>query len=191
MKIAHTCLTYLMLTCFNPSTPEEEMDAYILDGHYILQAYATSHWLDHVKEGIRGDTGSQDLMTLIQKIMLFLAKRQNQDFDWKAVREEGVLELKPFEKHQKRLYQELCYINSSLTTELSESLKASKKKSEHPNFSIMNLLPSFFPPLQFSKCLPERFNLALYPQTKTIDPVVCKDDSNFPAVHLLLLFRGC
>ena len=130
-----------MLTCFNPSIPEEEMDAYILDGHYILQAYATSHWLDHVKEGIRGDTGSQDLMTLIQKITLFLAKRQNQDFDWKALREEGVLELKPFEKHQKRLYQELCYINSSLTTELSESLKVSKKKSEHRQFHFSSHAP--------------------------------------------------
>ena len=131
-EIAHTCLTYLMLTCFDPSITEEEIDAAVLGGHYILQAYATNHWLDHVKEGIRGDTGSEDFMTLSQKILLFLARRTNQNFDRKAARDEGVLELKPFEKVQKRLYQELCYINSSLTTELSESLKASKKNSEPP-----------------------------------------------------------
>ena len=138
-EIAHTCLTYLMLTCFDVSITEEEMDAAILGGHYVLQAYATNHWLDHVKEGIRGDTGSEDFLTLSQKILLFLARRTNHNFDRKAARDEGVLELKPFEKVQKRLYQELCYINSSLTTELSESLKASetsKKNSEPPQFRL-------------------------------------------------------
>ena len=108
------------------------MDSAVLGGHYILQAYATNHWLDHVKEGIRGDPGSEDFVTLSQKILLFLARRTNQNFDRKAARDEGVLELKPFEKVQKRLYQELCYINSSLTTELSETPKASKKNSEPP-----------------------------------------------------------
>ena len=125
-----------MLTCFDPSITEEEMDAAVLGGHYILQAYATNHWLEHVKEGIRGDTGSDDLVTLSQKILLFLARRTNQNFDRKAAKDEGVLELKPFEKVQRRLYQELCYINSSLTTELSESVKGSKKTSEPPQFRL-------------------------------------------------------
>ena len=130
-----------MLTCFDLSITEEEMDATVLGGHYILQAYATNHWLDHVKEGIRGDTGSDDFMTLSRKILMFLARRTNQDFDRKAAKEEGVLELKPFEKVEKRLYQELCYINSSLTTELSESLKASKQNSEPHNFVLLPHAP--------------------------------------------------
>ena len=132
-KIAHTCLTYLMFTCFDLSITEEEMDAAILGGHYILQAYATTHWLDHVKESIRDDTGSTDFMILCQKIQRFLAKRTNQNFDREAAREEGVLELKQFEKDQKHMYRELCYINSSLASELSESLKPSRKNCEPPN----------------------------------------------------------
>ena len=124
-----------MLTCFDPSITEE-MDSAVLGGHFILQAYATNHWLEHVKEGIRGDTGSEDFVTLSQKILLFLARRTNQNFDRKAAKDEGVLELKPFEKIQRRLYQELCCINSSLTTELSESVKASKKNSEPHQFRL-------------------------------------------------------
>ena len=135
-EIAHTCLTYLMLTSFDPSMTEEEVDIAVLGGHYILQAYATNYWLDHVKEGIRGDGGSEDFKALSQKIMMFLARRTNQAFDRKAARDEDVLELKQFEKDQKRLYRELCYINSSLTTELSESLKASKKSSKPPQFRL-------------------------------------------------------
>ena len=121
-----------MLTSFDPSMTEEEVDAAVLGGHYILQAYATNHWLDHVKEGTRGDGGSEDLKILSQKIMTFLARRTNQNFDRKAARDEDVLELKQFEKDQKFLYRELCYINSSLTTELSESLETSKKNSKPP-----------------------------------------------------------
>ena len=121
-----------MLTSFDPGITEKEVESAVLDGHYILQAYATHHWLDHVKEGIRDDGGSEDFKALSQKIMMFLARRTNQNFDRKAARDEEVLELKQFEKDQKRLYRELCYINSSLTTELSESLKASKKNSEPP-----------------------------------------------------------
>lgn len=135
-KIAHTCLTYLMFTCFDLSITQEEMDAAVLGSHYILQAYATTHWLDHVKESIRDDTSSTDFMILCQKIWRFLAKRTNQNFDQKAARKEGVLELKQFEKDQEHLYRELCYINSSLALELSESLKPSKKNSEPPNFRL-------------------------------------------------------
>ena len=131
-----------MLTSLDPSISEEEMDDAVRGGHYVLQAYATNHWLDHVKEGIRGDTGSEDFTTLGQKILMFLAKRTNQDFDRKTAREEGVLELKQFEKGQKHVYRELCYINSSLATELSESLKPSKKNSEPPKFLLSSSAPS-------------------------------------------------
>ena len=121
-----------MLTSFDPSITEEEVESAVLGGHYILQAYATHHWLDHVKEGIRDYSGSEDFEALSRKIMMFLARRTNHNFDRKAARDEDVLELKQFEKYQRGLYRDLCYINSSLTTELSESLKASKKNSEPP-----------------------------------------------------------
>ncbi len=119
-----------MLTSFDLSMTEEEIDAAILDGHYVLQAYATTHWLDHVKEGIRDDTDSTDFKDLCQKIWKFLARRSNQTFDRKSAKEMGVLELKHLEKQHKDIYRELCYINSSLASELPESLKAPKKNSK-------------------------------------------------------------
>lgn len=112
------------------STTEEEVDEAILSGRYILQAYATAHWLDHVKESIQDDIDSTDFTTLCQKICEFLARRANQNFDRKSARAEGVLELKQLQKNQKYIYRELCYIDSSLASELSESLKAPKKNSE-------------------------------------------------------------
>lgn len=110
------------------------MDAAALDGHFTLQPYATTHWLDHVKEGIQGDMGSTDFMVLCQKISMFLMRRANQNFDRKSMKEERVLELKQFEKDQKHIYRELCYINSSLASELSESLKPSKNNSKSLSF---------------------------------------------------------
>lgn len=138
-EIAHTCLTYLMFTCFDLSITEEEIDAAVLGGHYILQAYVTTHWLDHVKEGIRGNMGSADFASLCQKISMLLGRRANQNFDRKSARKEGVQELKQLEKDQKHIYEELCYINSSLASELSESLKPSKKNSESPDFRLSSL----------------------------------------------------
>ena len=137
-QIARTCLTYLMFPCFDLSITEEEIDVAVLEGHYVLQPYATSYWLEHVKEGIRGDVGSTDF-ALYQKILIFLGRRANQSFDRKSASEERVLELKPLEKDQKHLYQELCYVNSSLASKLSESLKPSKTDSESPKFRSITL----------------------------------------------------
>ena len=119
-----------MFTCFDLSNSEEEIDAAVLGGDYTLQAYASTHWLDHVKEGIRGDISSTDIMTLCRKIWRFLAKRSNQNFDRKSAKDVGVLELKQLERNEKDLYRELCYISSSLSSELSEPLKAPKINSE-------------------------------------------------------------
>lgn len=119
-----------MFTCFDLNVTEEETDAAILGGHYVLQAYATTHWLHHVKECIQGDMGPADMEDLCTKIWRFLVKRTNPNFDRKSAKEERMPELKQLEKKQKDLYRELCYINSSLASELSESLKAPKKNSE-------------------------------------------------------------
>lgn len=67
-----------------------------------------------------------------------LEKGRNKDFDVKSARAEGVLELKKLEKDDRKesrsAYRKLCYINSSLALELSESLKPSKKNGESPLF---------------------------------------------------------
>ena len=127
-----------MFPSFDLRITEEETDKAVLDGHYVLQPYATYHWLEHVKEGIRGDTGSADF-ALCKKMLEFLGRRANQNFDRKSAREERVLELKSLEKDQQHLHRELCYVNSSLASELSKSLKPSKKDSESPNFRSLSL----------------------------------------------------
>ena len=119
-----------MFTCFDLNITEEEIDSAILDGHYVLQAYATIYWLDHVIEGIREDIGSTSFRILSQKIWRFLAKRSNQNFDQKSAKKVSVPELKQFEKIDKELYGDLAYIHSSVASELSEPLKASDKNSE-------------------------------------------------------------
>ena len=147
-----------MLTCFDLSITEEEIDAGVLSGHYVLQAYATTHWLDHVKEGIRGDIGSADFMSLCQKIWRFLARRSNQNFDRKSAKDVAVLELKQLEKDHKDIYRELCYINSSLASELPESLKVPKKNSESPSFMCAGMESCCFghklpKPIRMSVCV--------------------------------------
>ena len=116
-----------MFACFDLTITEEEVDAAVLGGHYTLQAYATTYWLDHVKEGVSGDMVSEDFAPLCKKMWIFLTRRANQNFDRKSARKEGVLELKHLEKDDEHIYQELCYINSSLASELSDSPKSSKK----------------------------------------------------------------
>ena len=138
IQIARTCLTYLMFSCFDLSNTEDDIDEAIIKGHYVLQPYATYYWLEHVKEGIRGGLDSAGI-ALCQKVLIFLGRRANQNFDRKSAREERVPDLKPLEKDQKHLYQELCYVNSSLASELLESLKNSKKNSESPPHPIFVL----------------------------------------------------
>lgn len=133
-----------MLTCFDLSITEEEIDGGVLSGHYVLQAYATTHWLDHIKECIQGDIASADFMILCQKILRFLARRSNQNFDRKSVKDVAVLELKQFEKDHKDIYRDLCYINSSLASELPESLKVPKKNSESPSLLFAGIESCIF-----------------------------------------------
>ena len=47
--------------------------------------------------------------------------------------------------------------------------------------SITTFLIMDLPPLPPSRYFPEHFHLALYPQIKTLDPAICKEDSYFPS----------
>ena len=133
-----------MFTCFDLSLTEEEIDNNVLDGHYVLQAYATTHWLDHVEEGIQRDVASIDFTFLCKKIWRFLSIRSNQNFDRKSARDVDVLELKHFEKYEKELYRKLCHIHSSGASEISESTNPPIKYSESLSLKVVHMIQELF-----------------------------------------------
>ena len=115
-EIAHTCTTYLMFMCFDLKLAEADLDAVLLKGHCNLQAYATSHWLFHVKEGIQDEMEASEFDHLCEKISAFLARRTNPNFDRKKADKEkprDVEELTPLlQKRRKHIYESLCIIDS-------------------------------------------------------------------------------
>ena len=138
-EIAHTCMTYLMFTCFDLKVSKNELDDALLRGKCVLQAYATSHWLYHVKQSIRDDTDSTEFRRLCQKISMFLARRNNPSFDSKKVRVEGTVELNPFQKKEKHIYETLCLVNSTEALELPEHLEFSKDASKWLSLHILSI----------------------------------------------------
>ena len=144
MKIAHTCMTYLMFTCFDPTISRKDTETAILDGHYVLQPYATSHWLEHVKAASQCDTTTSEFGLLCQKILMFLSRRTNSTFKrrlaeckndtetrkFEKEQPSMYLGLKSFEDHQPYIYKWLGYINSTTTLEFPE--ETSKDLSEYP-----------------------------------------------------------
>ena len=129
-EIAHTCMTYLMFMCFDLKISKDDLDDALLRGRCVLQAYATSHWLYHVKQSIRDDTDSADFRRLCQKISMFLARRNNSSFDRKKAKVEGTVELNPFQKDEKHIYETLCLVNSAEALELPDQLKFLKDASK-------------------------------------------------------------
>ena len=132
-EIAHTCLTYLMFICFDLKVDKDELDKALLRGYCVLQAYATSHWLYHVKQSVRNSTDPAEFRRLCQKILVFLARRNNPNFNRKKAKVEGTVELDPFQKEDKHLYETLCLVNSGEALELPEHLKFSKDASKWPS----------------------------------------------------------
>lgn len=137
-----------MFTCFDPNISKQEMNAAIIDGHYVLQPYATSHWLDHVKAANQFDTTSSEFGRLCQKIHMFLARRTNSTFKRRLAeckdeadkrkfeREQPsiYLGLTQFENQQPYIYKWLGYINSTITLEFPE--ETSKDLSKYSRVFI-------------------------------------------------------
>ena len=134
-------MTYLMFICFDSKVSKDELDDALLKGRCVLQAYATSHWLYHVKQSIQDDTDSAEFRLLCQKLSMFLARRNNPSFDRKKARVEGTAELHRFQKEEKYIYETLCLVNSAEALELPEHLKFSQDASKwlskyiHPSIS--------------------------------------------------------
>ena len=73
-------MSYLSFDCFDPNIGDSTIDDYILSGEYVLQAYAESHWLDHVMAGGRNISGSPTLDDLCHAVLEFKSARGNPDF---------------------------------------------------------------------------------------------------------------
>jgi hypothetical protein len=123
-----------MLICFDTDFPEEEMTSAILNGHYVLQPYATSHWLDHVKAAVQRGMPTSEFEQLCQKIRGFLSRRINPTFNRRLAECKDEKKKKQFEKEQPSMYEGLTqfehgqayiykllgYINSTMTLEVPE-----------------------------------------------------------------------
>lgn len=142
-----------MFTCFDPNTSQQEMNIAIIDGHYVLQPYATSHWLDHVKAAIQCDTTSSEFGRLCQKIHMFLARRTNSTFKRRLAecKDEAAkrkfereqpsmyLGLTQFENQQPYIYKWLGYINSTMTLEFPEETSKDLSKYLSVFIQVFNI----------------------------------------------------
>jgi len=75
--IASTCLKLLSSGCFDPALSDETIRTCISSGAYVLQSYAISQWLEHVKNASTEKACSQQVAKLCYAIDKFIHKRVN------------------------------------------------------------------------------------------------------------------
>jgi len=73
-------MCYLAFDCFDTGFPEEAILASVLSGNYVLQAYAESTWLEHIKICARARDKPPTFKGLCEEISAFVEARSNSDF---------------------------------------------------------------------------------------------------------------
>ena len=79
--MASVCMCYLAFDCFDTGLPEDAILASILSGDYVLQAYAESTWLEHIKICARARDKPPSFKGLCEEISAFVEARSNSDFE--------------------------------------------------------------------------------------------------------------
>lgn len=79
-NMASTCLKLLSSDCFDMGLPDEAIRTYILSGGYVLQSYAVSQWLEHVRNAATQKSCLQSFPKLCDVINELIHKRMNMDF---------------------------------------------------------------------------------------------------------------
>lgn len=74
-------MCYLAFDCFDIGFPEDAILASILSGDYVLQAYAESTWLEHIKICARARNKPPAFKGLCEEISAFVKARSNSDFE--------------------------------------------------------------------------------------------------------------
>jgi hypothetical protein len=74
-------MCYLTFDCFDTGFPEEAILASILSGGYVLQAYAESTWLEHIKICAQARNKPPTFKGLCEEISAFVEARSNSDFE--------------------------------------------------------------------------------------------------------------
>lgn len=72
------CMTYLTFDYFDLNLLDSDIDAFILEGNYVLLMYAESFWLEHTKQGLRNRADLHDLCYVLQKYLDKYVKPKNQ-----------------------------------------------------------------------------------------------------------------
>lgn len=78
-EIALTCIGYLSSDCFDLSLSNEQIKEGILSGAYVLQTYAVSQWLQHIKDAVLQNKEHPDF-DFCYAVHQFIEKRQVQGF---------------------------------------------------------------------------------------------------------------
>ncbi|KAL9122533.1 MAG: hypothetical protein Q9187_000915 [Circinaria calcarea] len=74
-------MSYLAFKCFDVSVDDSAIDDSILAGEYVLQAYAESQWLEHVKQCTQDMPDSSTTVDICQVLVDFLEQRVNPNFE--------------------------------------------------------------------------------------------------------------
>ena len=74
-------MCYLAFDCFDTGFPEEAILASILSGDFVLQAYAESTWLEHIKIYARTRDKPPTFKGFCEEISAFVEARSNSDFE--------------------------------------------------------------------------------------------------------------
>ena len=99
-------MCYLAFDCFDTGFPEEDILASILSGDYVLQAYAESTWLEHVKICARARDKPPTFQGLCEEISAFVEARSNSDFEEPSEKETSPSFFQAF-KHWPEVHQRL------------------------------------------------------------------------------------
>lgn len=58
--VASICLSYMCFRCFDQNIADDDVDAYIKSGDYVLNAYTQSYWLRHVYDALKEIDGTDE-----------------------------------------------------------------------------------------------------------------------------------
>ena len=114
VAIADTCSRYLSGDFFDATLSNEAIDEGIFRGVYVLQDYATSHWLEHMLRGSADRKTSCCLEDVSRSVAEMIELRKNWTCEGSYTGLTPVTGLKIFEYKAPEVFETLLHIHSFL-----------------------------------------------------------------------------
>lgn len=106
------CMTYLTFDYFDLGLLDSVIDAFILEGSYVLLMYAESFWLEHIKQGLRERADLRDLCWVLQKYLDKYANSTDQCVNEKKP-QAVIRDFLPLQENWPVIYDKLSAMNFS------------------------------------------------------------------------------